>query len=174
VAAQLWLLRHGEAEPHDARPDPERRLTARGEDQSRAAGLALASVDITFARVFTSPLVRALDTARLACDALGVEPEIRDVLAGRFDAGAAADLIAEAGPEARILVVGHEPDFSQTVEQLTGATIDMKKGGIAAVRISDPEPELIVLLRPREIDPIAASHDGAERTSAPVADGGAR
>ena len=46
VAAQLWLLRHGEAEPHDARPDPERRLTERGEAQSRDAGRALAALGI--------------------------------------------------------------------------------------------------------------------------------
>jgi phosphohistidine phosphatase len=38
MAQQLWFLRHGEAEPHGARPDPERRLTPRGEEQSRAAG----------------------------------------------------------------------------------------------------------------------------------------
>ena len=29
MATQLWLLRHGEAEPHDAREDFDRRLTPR-------------------------------------------------------------------------------------------------------------------------------------------------
>lgn len=42
MARELWLLRHGEAEPHDVRPDEERRLTPRGERQSRDAGAALA------------------------------------------------------------------------------------------------------------------------------------
>jgi phosphohistidine phosphatase len=156
VAAQLWLLRHGEAEPHDARPDPERRLTARGEDQSRSAGLALARLEIRFTRAFTSPYVRALDTAKLACEALELEPETRDVLAGgRFEADAARKLLDEAGDEARILVVGHEPDFSQTVQELTGAKIDLKKGGIAAVRLGQEADEVIVLLRPRELDRLA-------------------
>ena len=34
---QLWLLRHGDAEPHGSRPDAERRLTGKGERQSRLA-----------------------------------------------------------------------------------------------------------------------------------------
>jgi phosphohistidine phosphatase len=155
MAAQLWLLRHGEAEPHDARPDPERRLTSRGEGQARSAGIALARLEVNFQRVFTSPYVRALDTARIACEALGAEPEVRDVLAGKFDAAAGRALLEDAGPEARILVVGHEPDFSQTVEELTGGTIDLKKGGVAALRIAEGRPELIALMRPRELDRLA-------------------
>ena len=55
MARQLWLLRHGEAEPHDVRSDDERRLTSRGEDQSRAAGRALAALEVTFQAVYTSP-----------------------------------------------------------------------------------------------------------------------
>ena len=58
MARQLWFLRHGEAEPHDARPDEDRRLTARGERQSAAAGQALARLGIEFAACFTSPRVR--------------------------------------------------------------------------------------------------------------------
>jgi phosphohistidine phosphatase len=65
MARQLWLLRHGEAEPHDARSDDERRLTARGENQSRAAGRALAAMEIVFQAVYTSPKVRARH--RAAC-----------------------------------------------------------------------------------------------------------
>ena len=66
MAEQLWLLRHGEAEPHDARPDPDRRLTERGEDQARirrgrpARARAATSTSSSPAR-----RVRALDTARL-------------------------------------------------------------------------------------------------------------
>ena len=56
-----------------------------------------------------------------------------------------------------MLVVGHEPDFSQVVHDLTGARIDFKKGGIAAVRLDGTRGELIVLLRPRELEPICAS-----------------
>jgi phosphohistidine phosphatase len=50
-----------------------------------------------------------------------------------------------------VLVIGHEPDFSQIVHDLTGARLDFKKGGIAAVRLDGARGELIALLRPREL-----------------------
>jgi phosphohistidine phosphatase len=151
MAQQLWFLRHGEAEPHDARPDPERRLTPRGEEQSRAAGRALAALGLSFQLVVTSPLVRALDTARLACEELGCEPVVEEALAGGFDVDDALALAAAAGEDKRLLFVGHNPDFEQVVGGLTGGTIDLKKGAVAAVRLHGHRGELIVLLRPREL-----------------------
>ncbi|MBI5106966.1 MAG: histidine phosphatase family protein [Solirubrobacterales bacterium] len=155
MAAQLWLLRHGEAEPHDARPDPERRLTARGEDQSRAAGAALHALGVVFQAVYTSPKVRARDTARLACEALGGEPIEHAALADGFSAADARELVTAGGPEERVLVVGHNPDFAQVVHDLTGARVDFKKGGVAGVRLEGGAGELVALLRPRELDRIA-------------------
>ena len=55
-----------------------------------------------------------------------------------------------------MLVVGHEPDFSQVVYDLTGGRVDIKKGGVAAVRLDGSSGELIALLRPREIARICA------------------
>jgi phosphohistidine phosphatase len=151
MARQLWLLRHGETEPHDAGSDDERRLTARGEDQARSAGRALAAMEIVFQAVYTSPKVRARDTARLACEALGAEAMEHAPLREGFSADDALELLHA---DERILVVGHEPDFSQVVHDLTGARIDMKKGGVAGVRMDGTRGELIVLLRPRELDRI--------------------
>jgi phosphohistidine phosphatase len=157
MAQQLWLLRHGEAEPHDARPDDERRLTDRGRAQARAAGQALAALKVEIHLAFTSPKVRSLDTARLACEALDVDPVEHEPLAGGFDADDALGLMGAAGADQRVLVVGHEPDFSQVVHDLTGARVDLKKGGIAAVRLDGTRGELVVLLRPREIDRICGA-----------------
>jgi phosphohistidine phosphatase len=154
MAQQLWFLRHGEAEPHGARPDPERRLTPRGEEQSRAAGRALAALELNFQLVVTSPRVRALDTARLACAVLGVEFIVDEALSSGFDVDAAIELAHAAGEDKRVLFVGHNPDFVEIVGDLTGADIELKKGGIAAVRRQGRRGELIVLLRPREIDRI--------------------
>jgi phosphohistidine phosphatase len=151
MARQLWLLRHGEAEPHDSRSDDERRLTLRGEDQARAAGRALAAMDVVFQAVYTSPKVRARDTAKLACEALGAEPLEHAPLREGFSADDARELLHA---DERILVVGHEPDFSQVVHDLTGARIDLKKGGVAGVRMDGARGELIALLRPRELDRI--------------------
>jgi phosphohistidine phosphatase len=151
VARTLWLLRHGDAEPHGARSDFERRLTPRGERQSRAAGLALSRLGVRFERVFASPRVRALDTARLVCAELDLEPVVHEPLAGGFEPGDTAELLAAVGPGAALLLVGHEPDLSGLVAAMTGARIEMKKGGIAAIR----DGSLVELLRPGEIELVA-------------------
>jgi phosphohistidine phosphatase len=151
MAGTLWLLRHGDAEPHGARSDFERRLTARGERQSRAAGLAFKRLGVSFDRVFASPRVRALDTARLSCAELGIEPVVAASLSGGFDERDWAKLRAGEAAGASILLVGHEPDLSGLVAAITGARVEMKKGGIAAIR----ERQLVELLRPSEIELVA-------------------
>jgi phosphohistidine phosphatase len=141
----LWLLRHGDAE--DGSPDAERKLTKKGRRQSTAAGAALAALGVKLEACLTSPKVRAAQTAELACDALGVEPELEPKLAGgRFDAEALA-----AGLGDEVLLVGHDPDFSMAVHTLTGAQVRMKKGGLAGI----DKGELKVLLRPAELKRIA-------------------
>ena len=133
MARQLWLLRHGEAVPHDSKADDaDRELTARGERQSAAAGAALARLGVEFAAVYTSPKVRARDTARLAAEALNVEPEEEDLLADGFDRDDALELLDRHGADARVLVVGHEPSFTQVVHDLTGGRVDFKKGAVVA------------------------------------------
>ncbi len=155
MAKQLWFLRHGEAEPHDARPDAQRRLTERGERQSRAAGRALAALELSFQLVATSPLVRSLDTAKLACEALDCEPVEHEALSKGFDVDAAIELAHAAGQDKRLLIVGHNPDFEQVLHDLTGARVDLKKGAVAGVRLDGRRrATLIALLRPREIDRI--------------------
>ncbi len=152
MARQLWLLRHGDAEPHGSRPDAQRRLTERGVEQARAAGAALAALGVRPAIVYSSPKLRAMETAEHACESLGLRPVEHAALAGGFDAGEALTLAAsDLEGDGRVLVIGHEPDFSQVVHDLTGARIDMKKGGIAGVRLDGGRGELIVLLRPREL-----------------------
>ena len=157
MAQQLWFLRHGEAEPHGSRSDDERALTERGRGQSESAGRALANLGVAFQMAFTSPKVRAAETARIACAHLDVDPLAHEPLKEGFDRGEALALLHAAGDDRRVLLVGHEPDFSQTVHDLTGARIDLKKGGIAAVRVDGGRAELIALLRPRELDRIASS-----------------
>jgi len=151
MARTLWLLRHGDAEPHGARDDFDRRLTARGERQAQAAGRALARLEVSFEAVFTSPRRRALDTALLACAELGVAPQLHAPLAGGFGDREADELLAGTSPGAAIMLVGHEPDLSQLVAAFTGAHVEMKKGGLAAIGGG----VLVTLLRPREIQLVA-------------------
>jgi phosphohistidine phosphatase len=135
------MLRHGDAE--DGSPDAERPLSEKGREQARAVGGALKALGVELDACLTSPKVRALDTARIACEPLGVEPQLEPKLAGGpFDAQALA-----AGLGDDVLLVGHDPDFSMAVHSLTGAQVRLKKGGLAGVE----KGELIVLLRPREL-----------------------
>jgi phosphohistidine phosphatase len=141
----IYLLRHGEAEDAAA-DDAARRLTEKGERQARDAGLALAALGVGIDACLASPKVRARETARIACEALGVELEETEALrGGAFDA---LELAAGRGD---VLLVGHEPDFSGEVARLTGAKVDLKKGGIAVIDGST----LIALWRPKELRRIA-------------------
>jgi phosphohistidine phosphatase len=159
MARQLWLLRHADAEPHGSREDSLRRLTERGERQARTAGVALARLGLGFEAVLYSPKVRARQTAELAAeawdDAARSRLAVLGGLAGGFDAAEALDQIAVVGEEGRLLLVGHEPDLSNVVAELAGARIDLKKGGLAVVKLDGGGGELVALMRPRELALIA-------------------
>jgi len=161
MARELWLLRHGDAEPGDGKPDEERRLTDRGERQATAAGAALEAIGAEFALALTSPRVRAVQTAQLACRRLGLEPVEHPPLSDGFGRDDALVVLEGQEDDARVLVVGHEPDFSQTVYELTGGRADLKKGGLAAVSVKSGEGELLLLLRPRELAGLAGAGGGA-------------
>ena len=159
MARQLWLLRHAEAEPHGARQDAQRRLTDRGAEQARAAGAAIGRMDVDFEGVLSSPKVRARQTAELASEGWSAEQRelltLHAPLAGGFDAEQALDAMAGISADGRLLAVGHEPDFSRVIAELTGATADLKKGGLAVVRLEGASGELALLMRPRELALIA-------------------
>ena len=97
----IWLLRHAEAE--DGSPDADRKLTKKGKKQAKNAGLALKALGVKPDACFTSPKVRSAETARLACEALGVEYTLEPKLAGGpFDPEAlAAGLEERAARRAR-------------------------------------------------------------------------
>jgi phosphohistidine phosphatase len=144
----LWLLRHAEAA--DGLPDDQRPLTERGMRQATDAGLALARMGTTIDVCLTSPKLRALQTAQLACDPLGLTPTIEPALSGEpFNVH---ELTAGLG---EVLLVGHDPSFSLTLHDLTGAQSRMRKGGLAGIA----KGELVTLLRPAELSAIAAARE---------------
>ncbi len=144
----LWLLRHAQAA--DGGPDDDRPLTELGVAQARAAGQALRRLDVHLDACLSSPKRRAVQTARLACEPLGIEVTIDSALAGKpFDPG---ELVAGLG---EVLLVGHDPSFSMTLHDLTGAQARMRKGGLAGIE----KGELLVLLRPGELAAIAAASE---------------
>ncbi|MGC1166206.1 MAG: histidine phosphatase family protein [Solirubrobacterales bacterium] len=141
----IYLLRHGDADAGDG-DDAARQLTPKGERQARAAGKALFALQAEIESCLSSPKLRAAETAGLACEPLGIEPDtVSELRGGDFDAPALA-----AG-RGSILLVGHEPDFSNEVARLTGARAKLRKGGVAIVDGST----LLALLRPADLAAIA-------------------
>jgi phosphohistidine phosphatase len=140
----LWLLRHAEAA--DGHPDEARPLTPRGIEQARIAGLALTRLGVKLDACLSSPKRRAMETAQLACEPLGVEIVTEPAIAG---ATYEPELLA-AGYDSAMLV-GHNPSISDVLRDMTGARVQFRKGGIAAVR----RGQLVLMMTPKELAAIA-------------------
>jgi phosphohistidine phosphatase len=140
----LWLLRHAEAA--EGRPDEARPLTPRGIEQARIAGLALARLGVHLDSCLSSPKRRAIETAQLACEPLGVE-----IVSETAIAGSTYDPERLAAGLGNVMLVGHNPSMSNVLHDMTGARAHLRKGGIAAVQ----RGELIVLMTPKELAGIA-------------------
>jgi phosphohistidine phosphatase len=119
---RLLVVRHAEAAPGD--PDELRQLTPEGREQARAVGERLRRDGFAPDAVVTSPLLRARETAA-ALD-LG-EHEVDDRLAP----GATLDDIraAASGRGETVVVVGHQPDCGDAVEELTGVRVQFPPAG---------------------------------------------
>jgi phosphohistidine phosphatase len=142
----IWILRHGDAEAGEGKPDAERTLTEKGERQSVAAGQAMKALGVKLDVCLASPKVRAKRTAELACEPLECAVEVDERLAGGdFDP---LELAAGSG---EVMLVGHEPDCSQAIAMVTGSRVKMKKGGLAAI----DDHVLHILMRPKDLKQIA-------------------
>lgn len=130
----LYFLRHGDAGPAQSGDDDARKLTGRGEAALRAAAPLWRRLNLRPEVVLTSPLPRARRTAELVCEAVGGTP----IADERLRPGASWDDMARAmaaHPDARrVLFVGHEPDLSAAIVELTSvASVRMRKGGLACL-----------------------------------------
>jgi len=127
----LLLWRHAEAE--DGGPDLARKLTAKGEKQSRRVAQWLNDRLPGSARVLTSPALRAQQTARALTELSNRKLKVLQQLAP----GASVDefLRAVDWPHARgaVLAVGHQPMLGLVASKLlTGIEQPwaIKKGGL--------------------------------------------
>ena len=156
---RLYFLRHGKAwsradwhEDDDLRP-----LTEAGEALVRAEGRAMKSMGLAPEVIVTSPLARARRTAAIVAEELGMSDRLVEDsrLAHGFDVGRLAEIVEGQGEAARLMVVGHEPDLSDTVAELTGGgRVDFKKGGLARVDVKGSQLDdgiLAWLLTPAQI-----------------------
>jgi phosphohistidine phosphatase len=140
----IWLLRHAEAA--EGQPDESRPLTPRGLHDAERVGAALKLLGVRLDTCLSSPKRRALETAELACEPLGLKITLEPALAG-----SGFDLLQLTAGLGDTLVVGHDPTFSSAVRDLTGARVQMRKGGLAGI----DGTELVVLMTPHEIATIS-------------------
>ncbi|WP_417697608.1 phosphohistidine phosphatase SixA [Pseudomonas sp.] len=103
---KLWVLRHGEAEPYGARPDPERALTAHGREEALRSAAALIGQPLS--AIYASPYLRAQQTAQLVREALGFAPELITVdwLTPETRPQKVLEQLADQGD---VLLVSHNP-----------------------------------------------------------------
>lgn len=149
---ELYFLRHGIAE--DTSPDGSdaaRRLTDEGRQKLEAARAGFERLRVAPELLLTSPLVRAAQTAEIAGKHLGLTPVVAEALASGCRTPQLLALLAAHQPALRVMVVGHEPDFSSTIADLTGGHVELKKGALALVelRLNTRSGRLIWLVPPR-------------------------
>jgi phosphohistidine phosphatase len=140
---QIWLVRHALAAERDEfdGPDAERPLTARGRKQFRDFAGWLAAEAARPNVVFTSPLVRAIETADILRKALDLRK--KDLVpSDALCPGAEPNQLIELARQAaagRIALVGHEPDLGQALSSFVGGgSFAFGKGYAAAVEFIDP------------------------------------
>ena len=133
----LLLVRHAHAgNPASwTGPDELRPLTAKGLRQATRLGGFLAAADVPQGAIVTSPKVRALQTAEVLGAALGWDIRLDDRLALGPSMDDLRALVGEAGRAGTLLLVGHDPDFSEVAGSLVGAPIAMRKGALVRIEI---------------------------------------
>src|SRR6516162_8224287 len=130
----ISVLRHGTAEDTAlGKPDAERRLTKEGERELKAVLKLARKAGVAPDLIFTSPLTRALETARIAQTELECQElmETKFLLPDVAPAQVWRELRARRGVK-EIMLVGHEPQLSSIAAFLLDASlaIDLKKGAL--------------------------------------------
>ena len=127
---ELYLIRHGVAEERgDAWPDDAKRpLSEEGMERLRKSARGLPRLDVWIDVIFTSPLVRARQTADIVSAAFDPRPSIVtiDSLAPE---GTYTSLVADLEKNARktrIALVGHEPGIGQLTRRAEVPAVDVR------------------------------------------------
>ncbi|MFZ4826883.1 MAG: SixA phosphatase family protein [Phototrophicaceae bacterium] len=131
---KLYLMRHGFAEPGGDKPDQARQLTDEGMLRIQRAARVLANMKLQPLELYCSPRVRAFQTAQIVGEALGITPNVTELLDFEFDETHALQLM-RATADRDVWCVGHEPTLSQTIQRLSGAEVLMQPGTVARIHI---------------------------------------
>jgi phosphohistidine phosphatase len=133
---ELYLLRHADAGDSSiwTGDDAERPLSKKGRRQAKTLARTLKNLGLRLDAVISSPLLRAVQTAKPVAKATGVDLVTDERLGYGFDRRVLASLVRGLGAEVeRVVLVGHDPGFSEVVAFLVGAEISMAKGALARI-----------------------------------------
>lgn len=139
----LFLLRHADADT-TASTDDERRLSEKGLNQARKVARFCKSHDFEIPMVLTSPLRRAKETALIVSDHLGAELLVQPWLASGMHPQVAMEELAAFRSQESVMIVGHEPDFSQLCAHLLGlpssVLIHIRKASLTLLDVATLRP----------------------------------
>jgi phosphohistidine phosphatase len=140
---ELYILRHGIAVPRGTPgyPDDDRPLTEEGVEKMKAGAKGIAQVVSGFDVIISSPLVRALDTAKITAKAAAYKNEIviTEFLIPGTPMKTLLKFLEGYKDKERVLIAGHEPQLGFIASNLIGAedsVIMFKKGGICRIDIT--------------------------------------
>jgi phosphohistidine phosphatase len=133
---KICFLRHGEADwPDWDKPDDERPLTERGRKEMKRVAKLLDRLKLSADAILTSPLPRASQTAEIVAERLGIELKTDSALVHGFSVARLRRLLGKAEADC-VMVVGHEPEFSEVIKELTGGEIKLSKAGVALLEVN--------------------------------------
>lgn len=145
---ELILLRHGKAEDSNPGGDAERALVEKGHDQASGAARLLLALDRRPHVVLTSPRVRARETADTFCAVAEMPgPVMQSWLDCGMDPETAMSELSAFSDFDRVMIVGHEPDFSGLVEWLLGCAgsfVEVKKGSLIGIDVHPPAKHAVL------------------------------
>ena len=129
-------MRHGPAE--DEAPsgkDGDRALTPSGRDRVRLVARELIRRGKTPHAVLSSPLVRARQTAEIVLNEAGLAPSGLELRSELAMTGHTSHLVREivGAKRKRVILIGHEPELSALVFELTGTSLIMQKAMVVAL-----------------------------------------
>lgn len=166
VRMDLFILRHGEAgrSSTTVRDDSKRTLTIEGEKEITSISEGIKELKIEFDYIFTSPLLRAKQTAELVSKVVVPKNQIKelDELKPEGDKLQLYNKLSNLKQDSSVLIVGHEPYLSELVGETISngeCKIDLKKAGLVRIRVTTTLPklkgELRWLLTPKHLKRIA-------------------
>lgn len=135
MSRQLLIFRHAKS-GWDAESDHQRTLTEKGVQQAKFIGELLQEKQIQPELVICSSASRAISTMELAMEAgqWHCDSTVTDALY-ETNADAVIELLQQLGEDQVVMIVGHEPTWSDLATRLTGESVAFATAGICSIQL---------------------------------------